>query len=271
MVIKALLVGIIMFFAKFFDWGYFNVQLRPIMLGPIVGLALGDLREGVLMGAAIEAVFLGTFSVGGSVPSDIASAAIFGTAFGILLGKGTSAAVALSVPIGLLANLLFNFIAGFIFNFVVAFEDRAVADHKDKLFTFWHIFAMLFYPTVFGVMAFVVMMIGVQPVQHFMNALPPYINNALTAMSAALPALGMAILTNSMWDKSILPFFFIGFILAAYLKLQTMPIAVLGAAVAVYYVYNDFQHRKEIKALKASGVGSKSDKGENGEMEDFLS
>lgn len=271
MITKALLVAIIMFFSKFFDWGYFNLQIRPIVLGPIVGLALGDLHQGVLMGAAIEAVFLGTFTVGGSVPSDIPSAAIFGTAFGILLGKGTSAAVALSVPIGLLATLLFNFVAGFIFNFVVAFEDNAVAKHNDKLFTFWHFFAMIFYPAVFGVMAFVVMMVGVQPVQHFMSTMPGYVNGALTAMSAALPALGMAILTNSMWDKGILPFFFIGFILAAYLKLQTMPIAVTGAAIAVYFIYNDYQHRKEIKALKASGVSSKSSKDENGEMEDFLS
>ena len=85
MITKALLVAIIMFFSKFFDWGYFNLQIRPIVLGPIVGLALGDLHQGVLMGAAIEAVFLGTFTVGGSVPSDIPSAAIFGTAFGCLL------------------------------------------------------------------------------------------------------------------------------------------------------------------------------------------
>lgn len=271
MVIQALLIAIIMFLTKFLDWGFFNIQIRPIWIGPLVGLALGDLREGVLMGAAIEAVFLGTFSVGGSVPSDVASAGVFGTAFGILLGKGTSAAVALSIPIGLLAVLLFNLIAGVFFNFVVDFEDRAVANHNDKLFTAAHYFAIIFYPTVYAIMAFVIMMVGVEPVKSLMDSMPGFVNNALTAMSAALPALGMAILVNSMWDKQLIPFFFIGFILAAYLNLGTMPIAVLGAALAVYYVLTDFSKRKNNKNNPSGPATGNTGKTGSKEMEDFLS
>lgn len=270
MVIQALLIAIIMFLTKFLDWGFFNINIRPIWIGPLVGLALGDLREGILMGAAIEAVFLGTFSVGGSVPSDISSAAVFGTAFGILLNKGTSAAVALSIPIGLLAVLLFNLIAGVIFNFVVDFEDRAINNHNDKLFTAAHYFAIIFYPLVFGIAAFIIMMVGVEPVKNLMDNMPAFVNNALTAMSAALPAVGMAILVNSMWDKQLIPFFFIGFVLAAYLNLGTMPIAVLGAAFAVYYILTDFSKRKNHQNPDGPAA-RKSGNANSEEMEDFLS
>ncbi|GAF38690.1 hypothetical protein FC83_GL001971 [Agrilactobacillus composti DSM 18527 = JCM 14202] len=271
MVIQALLIAVIMFLTKFLDWGFFNIQIRPIWIGPLVGLALGDLRQGILMGAAIEAVFLGTFSVGGSVPSDVASAGVFGTAFGILLGKGTSAAVALSIPIGLLAVLLFNLIAGVFFNFVVDFEDRAVANHNDKLFTATHYFAIIFYPTVFAIMAFVIMMIGVEPVKQMMASMPPFVNGALTAMSAALPALGMAILVNSMWDNQLMAFFFIGFIMAAYLKLGTMPIAVLGGAAAVFFILTDYKKRQENKNRPSGPAAGTAGGTESHEMEDFLS
>lgn len=268
MIIQALLIAIIMFIAKFIDGSYFNIQVRPIWVGPLVGLALGDVQQGILMGAAIEAVFLGTFSVGGSVPSDVTSASIFGTAFGILLGKGTAAAVALSIPIGLLAVLLFNLINGVFYNFVVDFEDRAVANRNDKLFNATRYFTMFFGPVVYAIMAFVIMEIGVNPVKELMDGMPLFVNNALGAMSAALPALGMAILVNSMWDKQLLPFFFIGFILAAYLNLGTMPIAVLGAAFAVYYILTDFNKKKH---SKSNGSASDSSAQGSDEMEDFLS
>ena len=32
---------------------------RPIVIGPLVGLFLGDLHTGVIIGASLEAVFMG--------------------------------------------------------------------------------------------------------------------------------------------------------------------------------------------------------------------
>lgn len=266
---EALLLAIVMFIVKYLDWGFINISPRPIWIGPLVGLALGDVTTGVIMGAAIEAVFMGTFTVGGSVPSDITAASVFGTAFGIILGQGTEKAVALAVPIGLLAVLLFNLVVMF-FNFLVDYEDRAVASHNDKAFTRAHYFAIIFYPAVYAIMTFIIIMYGVAPVESFMAALPPAINRMLNVMAQTLPALGMAILVKSMWDKVMIPFFFVGFVLAAYLGLNTMAIAILGAAFAIYFIQKDYKQNKEMAALKnrPSLAGSN---GINDEMEDFLS
>ena len=274
-VVQALLVALIMYASKFFDWGFLNIQIRPIILGPLVGLVLGDFQLGIIIGASIEAVFMGTFSVGGSVPSDIASAGVLGTAFGILAGQSASKAVALgvslSIPVGLLAVLLFNLVV-LCWNFLVDYEDRAIASRKEHKFTNAHIFAMVVYPIPFAIMAFIAIYAGVTPVQHFMAALPAQVNQILNVMSQMLPALGMAILLKSMWDKDIVPFFFIGFAIAAYLKVGTMGIAVFGAAIAVYYIFNDFKHAKEIAALKKQRVVSENNaEGVTDEMEDFLS
>lgn len=269
---NAIMVAIIMYLAKFFDWGYLNLQLRPIILGPMVGLVLGDLTQGILIGASIEAVFMGTFSVGGSVPSDIAAGAVLGTAFGILTGKGVATGVALAVPVGLLTTLLFNLVV-LGFNFLVDFEDRSVAKHKDSRFNQAHIFAMIVYPIPFAIMAFIAIYAGVGPIESFMNNLPAQVMQMLNVMSQMLPALGMAILTKSMWDKEVIPFFFIGFTLAAYLGLNTMAIAIIGAAIAVYFIMNDFKHRKEMASLKSQRVVATASANEDmsNEMEDFLS
>lgn len=270
--VAALSVSFVMYVSKFFDWGFLNIQMRPIWLGPLVGLVLGDLTQGIILGAAIEAVFMGTFSVGGSVPSDIQTGAIFGTAFGILTGKGVATGVALAVPAGLLATLLFNLVV-LLFNFLVAFEDRSITNHKDFNFTRGHIFAMFFYPVPFAVMTFLAISAGVGPIESFMANLPEQVNAMLNVMAQMLPALGMAILTKSMWDKEIIPFFFIGFVLAAYLGMNTMGIAVLGGAIAIYYIFSDFKRTKELAFLKKNRAVStnSSDENTSDEMEDFLS
>lgn len=271
MITQALLVALVMFIAKFLDWGYLNITPRPIWIAPLVGLVLGDLTTGIIMGAAIEAVFMGTFTVGGSVPSDITAASIFGAAFGILLGQGTEKAVALAVPIGLLAVLLFNLVVMF-FNFVVDYEDRVVAAHNDKAFTRAHYFAMIFYPLVYGVMTFLIIMYGVAPVESFMSSLPVAVNRMLNVMAQTMPALGMAILIKSMWDKEIVPFFFVGFVLAAYLGLNSMAIAILGAAISIYFIQKDFRESKEKAAFKRQPVVAASGTSKiDDEMEDFLS
>lgn len=282
MMTQALLVALVMYLSKFLDWGILNIQCRAIWICPLVGLVLGDFTMGVLLGAAIEAVFMGTFSVGGSVPSDIQSGAIFGAAFGILtsqegsIDQAVTIGVAMAVPAGLLATLLFNLVV-FFFNFVQDYMDRAVEEHNDKKFNATHIFTMFFYPIPFAVMTFIGIYVGVEPISNLINNMPVQIDQALTVMSQILPALGMAILIKSMWDAETLPFYFVGFAFAAYLGLDTMGIAIIGAALAVFYIYKDYTQRQELESLKkrrpeiAAASGGIPADALDDEMEDFLS
>ena len=44
----------------------FTMLNRPIVIGPLVGLLLGDLHTGVIIGASLEAVFMGVVNIGGA-------------------------------------------------------------------------------------------------------------------------------------------------------------------------------------------------------------
>ena len=61
-----------------------------------------------------------------------------------------------------------------------------------------------------------------------------------------IPALGLAMLMNLMNKKSTLPFFLIGFVLAAYLKLDTIALAILGVGYGILHLlYTSHVNRGE--------------------------
>lgn len=59
---------------------------RPIVVAPLVGLLLGDFQTGIIMGASLEAIFMGISAVGGSIPSDCLSGSIIAVAYAIVVG-----------------------------------------------------------------------------------------------------------------------------------------------------------------------------------------
>ena len=59
----------------------FTMLNRPIVIGPLVGLFLGDLHTGVIIGASLEAVFMGVVNIGGASAAEPGIATAVGTAF----------------------------------------------------------------------------------------------------------------------------------------------------------------------------------------------
>ena len=93
----------------------FTMLNRPIVIGPLVGLFLGDLHTGVIIGASLEAVFMGVVNIGGASAAEPGIA----TAVGLLChhaGKGSEVALTLALPIGILGlqikTVLYTFIVG---------------------------------------------------------------------------------------------------------------------------------------------------------------
>jgi fructoselysine and glucoselysine-specific PTS system IIC component len=59
---------------------------------------------GVIMGATLELAFIGSFSVGASIPPDVVTGGILGVAFAITSGAGTETALLLGLPIATLTH-----------------------------------------------------------------------------------------------------------------------------------------------------------------------
>ena len=79
---------------------------RPLVLGPLVGLILGDFVTGIIVGGSLELVMMGVVGIGSATPPDTISGAILATAFAIVSKLDISAAVALALPIATLGQLI---------------------------------------------------------------------------------------------------------------------------------------------------------------------
>jgi mannose/fructose/N-acetylgalactosamine-specific phosphotransferase system component IIC len=95
-----LLLGLVAGLAAVERKGFLQAMLsRPVALAPAVGLALGDLRGGLLLGPPLELLWLGAVNLGAALPANEAmgAAAIVGAAVlaGKALGTGVTPAVAL--------------------------------------------------------------------------------------------------------------------------------------------------------------------------------
>ena len=64
------------------------------------------------MGATLELAFIGSFSVGASIPPDVVTGGILGVAFAITSGAGTETALLLGLPIATLTLILKNIYLG---------------------------------------------------------------------------------------------------------------------------------------------------------------
>lgn len=71
----------------------FTMLGRPIVIGPLVGLLLGDIQTGLLIGASLETIFMGVVNIGGASSAEPGLATALAAAFAINLGGGVEVAL----------------------------------------------------------------------------------------------------------------------------------------------------------------------------------
>lgn len=69
--IQAALIALIAFLAYMGDALGYSQYDRPLCTGVLVGIALNDVQQGLMVGASLELVYMGTLTIGGAFPPDI--------------------------------------------------------------------------------------------------------------------------------------------------------------------------------------------------------
>ena len=96
--LQAFALGIIAFIAGLDMFNGLTHMHRPVVLGPLVGLVLGDLHTGILTGGTLELVWMGLAPLAGAQPPNVIIGTIVGTAFAITTGVKPDVAVGVAVP-----------------------------------------------------------------------------------------------------------------------------------------------------------------------------
>lgn len=239
----AFVVGFSIMLGKFLDWWFFSMLSRPIFLVSIVGLLLGDLEQGIMLGATLELIFIGTTFIGGVVPQDIIIGSVFASAIAIVYDQDPSVAVTLSVPLSLLGSIFWNFFKGLVTVVAEKFEGL-IEDHNiDGFKKLWLAQAGVFLLSYF-VIGFVGFLFGAEAINTFVELIPAWITSSLQVAAGMLPALGMALLMSTLWDKYSAPYFFIGFALVSFFGGSLISVGFIGAAVAVIVAVNGLDNKK---------------------------
>lgn len=236
MVVQAILLGIVAFIVQSEYALGTSLLSRPIVTGLFVGIVLGDVKTGVIMGATLELAFIGSFSVGGSIPPDVVTGGVLGTAFAITAGAGTETALLLGLPIATLTLILKNIYLGLLIPIMNHKADDYAEQGNYKGVERMHLLAGFGLSFMLGLVVTISFMVGSKTVGGLLNNIPEFVQHGLSVATGLIPALGFAMLARLLLNKRVAPYFFLGFALAAYLEIPVTGLAIFGAIVAVVVV-----------------------------------
>jgi mannose/fructose/N-acetylgalactosamine-specific phosphotransferase system component IIC len=210
-----------------------DMQLeRPIVVGPLIGLLLGNLQMGLTVGASFELIFMGAASIGGAVPPNLVIASVLGTTFAITTGKGVAAALLVAVPAAVVAST-FEMLAKIVCPVFVHGADKYAEQGNSKGITLMIQLGNLVHFLAYATPTFVALYFGSTAITSLTTAIPKNIMSGIQAAGNVLPALGFGLLLNTLGARHLMPYFFIGFAIAAFIPgFGVMGVAVIGIALA---------------------------------------
>lgn len=195
------------------NWYMFR---EPVMAGFWVGLIYGDPVQGTIIGATINVSYLGWISAGGANASDLYWAGLLGTFVAIKGGMSLETAVAFAVPIGLLGNYVHVAYMTLASVWPTKMDQLAAKGNWKGIRKLQLLGGPGLVLLLRALPVFFIALFGGDLIQVFIDALPVWAMNGLAAVGKLLPALGMSMLLKFMFKKELLPFFALGFVIAAY-------------------------------------------------------
>ena len=212
MLIPAILVSIVALLAAM-DEQLFGASMmaRPLFTGPIIGLIMGDLQTGVIIGATLESMFMGSIMVGSAVPPEVYASCI------------------LSIPGSWAGKQI----------------EKALDERNLKKANLLHLTVV---PLSIGIpsalLVFIALFFGADGINSVLNMIPEVVLNGFNVAAGVLSCVGLALLIKIMSNNKILPYLFLGFVAVMYLGMDVIGVAVVGLCIA-FLAVNNMQFEEE--------------------------
>ncbi len=223
---------------------------RPIVQCSIIGLLLGDVKTGVMMGGALEAVYMGVNQIGGVSSANAGAGSVLSTCLVILGGVPFETAVALSMPVAAATNVisqLMSMVRPMVQPFLQKLVEKGEIKKYNVILFVWE---MLFSKGPNYVIYFLMIVLGIDAVSAAITAFPASVLRGFTAAGNALAALGLANLAVNIWTTESAAFLVLGFTLAKTMGLNSITICIISAVAAIIIFFRE----KEMLDLKSSGA-----------------
>ena len=241
---QAFIVGVLCYLGAVETvWAYgvvggYYILGRPLVAGFLIGLVFGDVQAGVLCGLAVQGLFIASMHTGGTSSSEITYASYGGIGLALATTKDPAVAVTLAIFIGQTFGLIFYNLRMAGFSYFNHKAEKAAANLDIKglilnqiVYTQFITFLVRVIPIMLAIY------FGKDLVESLLKSMPEVVTHIVSVLGGVLPALGIAMLMNILIKKKAeLVFFFLGFVLIAFAKLNTVALVFIAAAFA-YVVY----------------------------------
>lgn len=238
--LMALAMGLIYWISRGMIGGYFALFFigNPIFVGIIAGMIYGDMAQGLMIGGGIAAVFAGIIAPGGNLPTDQGMAAATMIPIALSTGLSVEQAIAFAVPLGLVGAQLLNLRK--IINVPLVHKADEYAEEVDTagigrtatLYPAMTSFLLLFIPV------FIVVLFGQNVMLAVLEFIPEFIMHGLEVAGGVLPAVGFALIINSIGKPRLIPFILIGFICVSVLGMNNLVTGIIAISIAFITIMN---------------------------------
>ena len=199
---------------------------QPLFAAVPIGLIMGDLKQAVIIGAAVQILYIGLVAAGSNLPADDCLAGLIAIPIALKSGLSTELAIAIAVPIGVMGIFIDQFRKTINVIFVHMADKFAIKGNAKGV-----VLASILYPTILSFffrfpVPFFANLYGADAVNSFMNNVPEWLIHGFSVAGGLLPALGFALTMFVIGKKELFPWFFIGYFL-----IQFSGIPVIGAAI----------------------------------------
>ncbi|CCW30141.1 Mannose permease IIC component [Xenorhabdus nematophila F1] len=232
---------------------------RPLIACTLVGLVLGDIKTGIIIGGTLEMIALGWMNIGAAIAPDAALASIISTILVIAGGQDVGAGIALAIPLAAAGQVLTIIVRTLTVGFQHA-ADKAAENGNLRAISIIHVSALMLQAMRIAIPALIVAIsVGTSEVQHMLNSIPQVVTSGLNIAGGMIVVVGYAMVINMMRAGYLMPFFYLGFVTAAFTDFNLVALGVIGIVMAILYIQLSPKYNQSQAAVPAGNTSNDLD------------
>jgi len=248
-----------------------TLRFSPLMTGLVCGVIMGDVANAMIVTAALQLIYMGVFSPGGTMPSEPSIAAAIAVPVALLGNLTPEAAIGVAVPVGLLGSYLYQ-VRFFINTFLGKYMDKAVEKMDDGAIQR----SIIWYPTIASFVLFVPLVFAAlywgAPViaEVIVQLKETVVLHVLEVVGGGLAAIGISTTIYVIGRKDYLVFFLLAYFMSVIFKplnITMVTYAIIGVLVAAIFVMVTKNNNQPVAASPAPSSNAQLD--DDGGDDDF--